>query len=128
MDTRRETEYALSGADTYGINLLRALPNLDWTQLSSEQFNALAALLRGAALKSEELSLGENDQLYRDLYMLWGFKNTDGAYAELFLDGPDSPLAIQQRADPETFAAALAEMDAQTQDTVQRALALVLGL
>ena len=109
------------GAET---NLIQFVPNLDWSRLSAEEFNAAAAGLRAAAVKTEELDFGENDQLYRDLYMLWGFKNADGAYAELFLDGPDSPLATQYRADPETFERALTEMDAHTRDTVRRGLGI----
>jgi len=124
VDTSQEIAYALSDEDTYGIHLLRFLPNLDWSRLSAQEFRTAAEKLRNAALKTDELDLGADDQLYRDLYMLWGFRNADGAYAELFADSPDSPLAIQYRNDPETFLAALSEMDAQTQDTVRRCIEL----
>lgn len=124
VDTQAEIDYALSDEDKYGIHLLRFLPNLDWTQLSADQFNKVSARLRAAALKTDELDLGPDEQLIRDLYMLWGFRNTDGAYAALFLDGADAIFAIQYRADPDSFRTALAEMDAQTQQTVRLALGL----
>ena len=127
VETQTEIAYALSGKDPYGVHLLRYLPNLHWPELSAAQFNTVSERLRAAALKTPEVDGGEHDQLYRDLYMLWGFKNADGAYAALFLDGPDSPLAVQYRADPETFLAALAEMDAQTRKTVRLALEFILN-
>ena len=92
--------------------------------LSAAQFNKVSERLRAAALKTDELDLGENDQLYRDLYMLWGFQNTDGAYAALFLDGEESIFAIQYRADPQTFLSALSEMDPATQRPVRQALGI----
>ena len=124
VNTQAEIEYALGDDDRYGIHLLRYLPNLDWTKLSAAQFNKVSERLRAAALKTDELDLGENDQLYRDLYMLWGFQNTDGAYAALFLDGEESIFAIQYRADPQTFLSALSEMDPATQRPVRQALGI----
>ena len=120
--------YILSGyrqngnAAEYGTYLLQFLPNLDWEVLSADQFNDAAEMLRAAALKPEEPDFGENDQLYRDLYMLWGLKRVDGFYAELFLDGPESLLATQYLADKNTFEKALAQMDDFTQRTVRGAI------
>ena len=123
--TQETLSYILSSLrqGSYGaeLHLLLFAPNLDWERLSEEEFHAAVEGLRAAAVKTEDLDFGESDQLYRDLYMLWGAKNTDGAYAELFLDGPESLLGIQYRADPETFERALAEMDARMQETVRRA-------
>ena len=116
--------YLFSGDDIYGLTLLQFLPNLDWPSLTAEQFNTVSERLRAAAVKTPELDLGADDQLIRDLYMLWGMKNADGAYAELFLDWPDSLLARQYRADPDAFLAALGEMDAQTQRNVRLSLGL----
>ena len=124
VDVQQEIAYALGDEDRYGIHLLRYLPNLDWTQLSAAEFNRVAEKLRTAAVKTDELQLGENDQRIRDLYMLWGLKTTDGAYAALFLDGPDAMLAVQYRADPDTFMAALSEMDEATQTLVRHALTI----
>ena len=120
----RDSEYAKSVLKTaleqreiYA--LLRYLPNLDWNELSGEEIRAAMELLRSAAVSDEPEYMNGQDQFIRDLYMLWGAKRADGAYAEMYLDGPNCILARQRQADPEAFAAALAEMDAQTQSLVQ---------
>ena len=99
--------------------LLRYLPNLDWNDLTAEETAAAMQMLEDAAVSKEPVYADGRDQLYRDLYMLWGLKRADGAFAELYLDGPESILARQQRADPAAFAAALAEMDARMQTLVR---------
>ena len=114
--------YALENDEP--IILLRFLPNLDWSELSDEETARTMEMLQDAALADGSGTYGENEQLYRDLYMLWGFKRSDGAYAELYLDGPYSILARQYRADPETFLAALAEMDDATQALVRQGLGI----
>ncbi len=104
--------------------LLHYLPNLNWSDLSDGEQRIAMELLRAAAVSEDPAYLNGQDQLIRDLYMLWGLKRADGAYAELYLDGPESILARQQRADPAAFAEALNEIDARTQALVRRTLGL----
>ena len=116
-DTMDNIRYAIEiGSD---IMLLRFLPNMDWNELSSEETAAVMRMLQEAAVSDEPGYADRKDQLFRDLYMLWGLKRADGAYAELYLDGPDSILARQHQADPAAFDAALAEMDEATQTLVR---------
>ena len=116
-DTMDNIRYAIEiGSD---IILLRFLPNMDWNELSSEETAAVMRMLQEAAVSDEPGYADRKDQLFRDLYMLWGLKRADGAYAELYLDGPDSILARQHQADPAAFDAALAEMDEATQTLVR---------
>ena len=112
--------YALENDEP--IILLRFLPNLDWSKLSDEETARTMEMLQDAALADGSGTYGENEQLYRDLYMLWGLKRADGAYAELYLDGPYSILARQYRADPTVFLSALAEMDEAPQTLVRQEL------
>ena len=114
--------YVLEGEDPHGIALLQFAPNLNWSAMDEGQFSAVTERLRLAAQTEPEPDYGPDFRLWCDLYMLWGMKNTDGAYAELFLDGPESLLALSYRTDPETFEAALAEMDEQTQATVRASM------
>ena len=102
--------------------LLRFLPNLNWDELSGKETQTAMALLQSAAVSDEPAYYDGQDQLIRDLYMLWGLKRADGAFAEMYLDGPDSILARQRSADPEAFALALAEMDPYTQALVRQGL------
>ena len=104
--------------------LLRYLPNMNWGELTDEEERTAMELLCSAAISDDPAYLEGRDQLFRDLYMLWGLKRSDGAFAELYLDGPESILARQRRADPDAFAAALREMDAQTQALVRLGLGL----
>lgn len=116
-DAMTNIRYALENDEP--IILLRVLPNLDWNELTTEETAAAMRMLPEAAVSDEPGYADGKDQLYRDLYMLWGLKRADGAYAELYLDGPDSILARQRHVDPEAFDAALAEMDDATQRLVR---------
>lgn len=118
--TEAELRHALEIKEP--IILLRLLPNMDWDKLSGEEIKTAMELLQAAAVSDDPAYLNGQDQLIRDLYMLWGVKRADGAYAEIYLDGPDCILDRQRRADQEVFEAALAEMDAVTQQKVKLAM------
>lgn len=123
----RDTEYAKGVLHTALEQremdaLLRYLPNMDWGKLTDEEQRTAMELVLSAAVSDEPSYANGQDQLIRDLYMLWGTKRADGAFAELYLDGPDCVLARQMRADPEAFAAALVEMDAPTQALVRHSM------
>ena len=121
----RDTEYAkgvlhtaLEQREIYA--LLRYLPNMDWGELTDAEQRTAMELLLSAAVSDDPAYANGQDQLVRDLYILSGSKRADGAFSELYLDGPDCILARQRRADPKAFAAALKEMDAQTVQRVER--------
>lgn len=120
--TRENIRYALENKES--DILLHYLPNLNWSELSGGELKTAMELLRSAAVSEDPSYLDGQDQMIRDLYMLWGLKRADGAFAELYLDGPESILARQQRADPDAFAAALNGIDTRTQALVRQALGL----
>ncbi len=120
--TKENIRYALENREP--DILLHYLPNLNWSELSGGELKTAMELLRSAAVSEDPSYLDGQDQMIRDLYMLWGLKRSDGAIAELYLDGPESILARQRRADPDAFAAALNGIDARTQALVRQALGL----
>lgn len=112
----------------YSDLLLWAGEFIPWSDLTSEQFNAVYKALKEAAIDENYPKLGpiNDDQLYRDLYMMYAAAKTDGAYAELFFDPfPDALLTMQYEADPDAFLAALDELPKEISDRITPLLALI---
>lgn len=101
----------------YGDLLLWAGEFIPWSDLTSEQFNAVYEALKEAAIDENYPKLGpiNDDQLYRDLYMMYAAAKTDGAYSELFFD---MLLPMQFEADPDAFLAALNDLPQELKNQI----------
>ena len=90
-------------------NLLYAGEFIPWSDLTSEQFNAVYEALKEAAIDKSYYLVAPiiDDHLYRDLYMMYAAAKTDGAYSEIFFD---ILLPMQYDNDPDAFLAALNEL------------------
>ena len=116
LDFTRNAAYWLDQLSSGKIDdeiYLMHLPFVDWREFdrrSDWDWNALyqrleaAALTEGRVYGPEETRMWRDvypdDQAYRDMYMLLGYLNSDGAYAE----GLAALLQKQFDYDPETFA------------------------
>ena len=103
----------LTSSDYMDENYLKILPFVDWREFDRRkdwEWNALyrrleaAALTEGRIYGPEETRMWRDvypdDQAYRDMYMILGYLNSDGAYAE----GLAAILQKQFDYDPEVFA------------------------
>ncbi len=122
-------ELWLGDMDGYEENILTLLPLIDWSTLERSSYDidpgALFKAIEHAAIGNDDYYTDTypDDQLYRDLYVMKTYFNTDGAYSEFLAE----ILLRQHEHDTAIFETALKYFSIDQQDTIMDAVAFARG-